>query len=69
MASRGATKEARPVFTERAVGTLMVMSAALLMAAFVLWRTQDPVRAAGVVYVAGLAVFALHEAHDAWREP
>jgi hypothetical protein len=53
--------------TERALGTLFVMVGAILLAAFVLARTGDPVRAGGVVYMAGLFVFALHEAHDAWR--
>ena len=55
--------------TERAAGLLLVMSGAILLAAFVLWRTGDPVRAGGLVYFAGLFVFALHEAHDAWADP
>jgi hypothetical protein len=61
---------AQPVeVTERAVGLLLVMSGAILLAAFVLWRTGDPVRAGGVVYLAGLFVFTLREAHDAWADP
>jgi hypothetical protein len=55
--------------TERAAGLLLVMSGAILLAAFVLWRTGDPVRAGCVLYLAGLLVFTLREAHDAWADP
>jgi len=55
--------------TERAVGSMLVMSGAVLLAAFVLGRTGDPVRAGGLVYLAGLFLFTLREAHDAWADP
>ena len=54
---------------KREGGLLLVMSGAILLAAFVLWRTGDPVRAGGLVYLAGLFVFTLREAHDAWADP
>jgi len=40
-----------------------------VLAAFVVWRTGDPVRAEGHVYLAGLFAFTLREARDAWADP
>jgi hypothetical protein len=35
---------------------------------FVLLRTHDPVRALGVVWIAGVVLYALLEGHRAWRD-
>jgi hypothetical protein len=46
---------------------VLLASAALAVLVFSL--TRDPVRSLGVVYVAGLLIFVVQEAHDAWNDP
>ena len=46
-----------------------VMLASAALAIWVFSITYNPVRSLGVIYIAGVMIFTLHEAHDAWEDP
>lgn len=48
-------------------GPVVVVLWALGFAVFVFFRTGDPVRALGVVWIAAVVTFAAIEGHEAWR--
>src|SRR4051794_23959182 len=54
---------------DRRVPAAGVMLVAVVLAIWVFSITRDPVRSLGIVYIAGLLIFTVHEAHDAWQEP
>jgi peptidoglycan/LPS O-acetylase OafA/YrhL len=54
---------------DRRIPAACVLLASAALAVLVFSLTRDPVRSLGVVYVAGLLIFVVQEAHDAWNDP